>query len=59
MKDYPEQHRRQFEVEMDKATNRFVRDLLSEFAEEDGTLNWEKLVEYNSGKTQRQQKRQF
>ncbi len=56
MKDYPEQHRRQFEVEMDKATNRFVRDLLNEFAEEDGTLNWEKLVEYNSGKAGQRRK---
>ncbi|MGC8783772.1 MAG: PmeII family type II restriction endonuclease [Armatimonadota bacterium] len=53
MKDYPEEHRKRFELELNKATNRFVRDLLNEFAETDGTLNWEKLVEYNSGKHQR------
>ncbi|GIV14967.1 MAG: hypothetical protein KatS3mg022_0402 [Armatimonadota bacterium] len=52
MKDYPEEHRKRFELELNKATNRFVRDLLNEFAETDGTLNWEKLVEYNSGKHQ-------
>lgn len=57
MKEYPEQHRRRFEMELDKATNRFVRDLLNEFAEDDGTLNWEKLVKYNSGKPVRKHKR--
>jgi hypothetical protein len=49
MKDYPEQHRRVFEQEMDKAKNRFARDLLNQFAEADGTLSWEKLLKYNSG----------
>jgi AAA15 family ATPase/GTPase len=49
MKDYMEQHRRVFEQEMDKAKNRFARVLLIEFAEADGTLNWEKLLKYNSG----------
>lgn len=53
MKDYPEQHRKRFDEEFAKASNRFARDLLNEFADKDGRLDWEKLVEYNSGGSKR------
>ncbi|MFN3690035.1 MAG: PmeII family type II restriction endonuclease, partial [Fimbriimonadales bacterium] len=50
MRDYPEQQRKVYQEEWAKAVNRFTRDLLSEFAREDGTLDWEKIVQFNSGK---------
>jgi hypothetical protein len=49
MKDYPEQYRQQYEQEWAKAVNRFTRDLLQEFANEVGELDWEKIVRFNSG----------
>ncbi|MFN4033439.1 MAG: PmeII family type II restriction endonuclease [Fimbriimonadales bacterium] len=49
MCDYPEQQRKIYQEEWAKAVNRFTRDLLSEFANEDGSLDWEKIVRFNSG----------
>jgi hypothetical protein len=49
MKDYPEQYRQQYEQEWAKAVNRFTLDLLKDFASEDGELDWEKIVRFNSG----------
>jgi len=46
---YPEEHRKQYEEEWAKAVNRFTRDFLVEFANADGSIDWEKLVEFNSG----------
>ena len=48
MKDYPEKQREIYQQEWDKAINRFTRDLLNEFAGEDGALDWEKIVRFNS-----------
>lgn len=50
MRDYPRNHRIDFEKEWDKAVNRFERDILNEFALEDGSINWKKLTEFNSGR---------
>jgi adenylate kinase family enzyme len=50
MKDYPQQHRLEFKQEWDKAVNRFERDFLNNFGNADGTINWEKLARFNSGK---------
>lgn len=50
MRDYPKQHRATYEEEWSKAVNRFERDFLIEFATEDGGIDWEKLVRFNSGK---------
>jgi hypothetical protein len=52
MRGYPQQHRLLFKKEWDKATNRFELDFLTNFGNADGSINWEKLVRYNSGKEQ-------
>jgi hypothetical protein len=50
MQSYPEEHRKQYEEEWAKTINRFTRDFLLEFANADGSIDWEKLVKFNSGK---------
>jgi len=52
MRDYPQQHRLLFKEEWDRATNRFELDFLNNFGNPDGSIHWEKLVRYNSGKDQ-------
>jgi len=49
MRDYPEKQRERYQQEWDKAVNRFARDLLNQFANEEGSLDWEKIVRFNSG----------
>ncbi len=49
MGDYPLKHRAAFEEEWGKAINPFERDFLNESATEDGGIDWEKLVRFNSG----------
>jgi hypothetical protein len=39
-----------FRAEYEKAINRFTRELLIDFADADGQLDWNKLVEFNSSK---------
>ena len=50
MGNYASQHRLEFEQEWDKALNRFERDFLNNFGNPDGSIDWEKLVRFNSGK---------
>lgn len=50
MRDYPAAHRAVYEKEWDEAVNRFEREFLNEFSEADGSIDWEKLVSFNSGK---------
>ena len=50
MKDKPAEHRPIFQEEFDKAKNRFARDLLLDFSTQDGSIDWDKLAHYNSGK---------
>lgn len=49
MCDYPRNHRIEFEKEWSKAVNRFERDILNEFSMSDGSIDWQKLIEFNSG----------
>lgn len=49
MRDYPEKQRERYQQEWSKVVNRFTRDLLTEFADESGSLDWEKIVSFNSG----------
>ena len=49
MRDYPMQHRTDFEEEWAKALNRFEHDFLNNFGNPDGSIDWEKLLRYNSG----------
>ncbi|MEJ5253041.1 MAG: PmeII family type II restriction endonuclease [Armatimonadota bacterium] len=48
MRDYPREHRRAFEAEWNRAVNRLGRYVLTEFADADGNIDWEKLAEFNS-----------
>ncbi len=50
MRDHPKQHRTTFEEEWHKAVNRFVHDFLNNFGNPDGSIDWEKLLCFNSGK---------
>lgn len=50
MRDYPASQRTIYEKEWDKAVNRFEREFLNDFANSDGSIDWEKLVRFNSGK---------
>jgi hypothetical protein len=46
----PQEHRPTYEEEFGKAMNRFVREFTEEFCTEDGSIRWEELVKFNSGK---------
>jgi hypothetical protein len=48
MRDYPDKQRERYQQEWDKAVNRLTRDLLNGFADEEGALDWEKIVRFNS-----------
>ncbi len=50
MKDYPQKHRRLYQAAWDKAVNRFDREFLMNFATPGGDIDWERFVEFNSGK---------
>lgn len=49
MGELPEKYVDDYNVSYDKACNRLVRDFSREFCNEDGSIDWEKLVEFNSG----------
>jgi hypothetical protein len=49
MQDYPEQQKQRYQQEWAKAVNRFTRDLLNEFADPSGALDWEKILRFNAG----------
>jgi hypothetical protein len=38
-----------FDVEYGKVVNKFNMQFMGEFCEEDGSINWDKLVEFGSG----------
>lgn len=43
-------HRAEFESEYEKAVNRYLGEFIPEFCNSNGSIAWEKLLEYNSGK---------
>ena len=45
----PEQYVAQYQDSYNKAANRLVREFSNDFCKEDGSIDWEKLVEFNSG----------
>jgi hypothetical protein len=49
MENIPEKYVEEFEYAYQKASNRLVREFTLDFCFEDGSINWEKLVEFNSG----------
>lgn len=50
MRDYSTHNQREFNKEWAKALNRFEHDFLNNFGNPDGSIDWEKLLRYNSGK---------
>jgi len=46
----PEKYVEEFEKSYQKAANRLDKEFTTEFCLEDGSIDWEKLVEFNSGK---------
>jgi Type II restriction endonuclease EcoO109I len=50
MRERPAAHRILFQDSFDKAKNRFSKEFLSDFSNEDGAIDWDKLVKFNSGR---------
>lgn len=50
MRDDPDRHKPAFREAWDRAENRFVRGFTEGFCSPNGTILWEKLVKFNSGK---------
>ncbi|MFF0830242.1 PmeII family type II restriction endonuclease [Brevibacillus sp. NPDC003359] len=50
IKEKPLQHLPEYHKEFNAAVNRFTFEFMREFCNEDGTINWEKLVKFNSGR---------
>jgi hypothetical protein len=51
MKDKPQQNLRKYKEAYDAALNRFVRDFILDFCNPEGSIDWDKLVQFNSGKS--------
>lgn len=49
MGEKPIEHRPSFQQSFDQAKNRFVREFLLDFSDENGAINWNKLLAFNSG----------
>ena len=43
------EHNEAFQVEYNKAVNRFTGEFIKEFCQPDGAIIWDKLVRFNSG----------
>lgn len=49
MGNLPEQYVASYKESYNKASNRLVREFSNKFCRDDGSIDWEKLVEFNSG----------
>lgn len=59
MGTYPEKYIDDYKNSYTRALNRLVRDFSIIFCNPDGTINWEKLVDYNSGSPKRKQREEI
>ena len=50
--DFPEQHKTEYQTAWSNAVNRFVRDFTTHFCAADGSILWDKLLQFNSGEKQ-------
>ncbi|PMQ18422.1 PmeII family type II restriction endonuclease [Janthinobacterium sp. AD80] len=57
MGEKPIKHRPEFQQSFDQAKNRFAKEFLIDFSNEDGSINWDKLLEFNSGAVRPKQTR--
>lgn len=46
---HAKEHNEAFLVEKSKIINRFTRQFIDDFCEASGAIDWQKLVEFNSG----------
>lgn len=53
MRDVPERNRPKFRAEWDQAVNRFTREFMDNFCRSDGSIDWERLVAFNSAAKQK------
>lgn len=49
MQNLPARHKDRFNEEWAKAKNRFAKEFITNFCHEDGMINWNKLLQFNSG----------
>ena len=49
MKDGPSKHRVIYKKAWERAINRFTAEFIKDFCNGDGSVNWERFVEFNSG----------
>lgn len=49
METMPEKYVADYKVSYNRAANRLVREFANSFCWEDGSIDWKKLVEFNSG----------
>ena len=54
MKDEPSKHRVIYKRAWEHAVNRFTAEFIKDFCNGDGSINWEKLVHFNSGMKEKQ-----
>lgn len=59
MGELPERYVDFYNASYDRACNRLVRDFSQEFCNADGSIDWEKLVDYNSGSPARRAQERF
>ena len=59
MDTLPEQYIDKYKISYSRASNRLIRDFSIAFCNPDGTINWEKLVDYNSGSPRRKIKEEL
>ena len=45
MRDEPTKHRQEYQPKWDAAVNRFTAEFIRDFCQEDGSIDWEKLVQ--------------
>lgn len=50
MKDKPRQHLQEYQKAWGAAVNRFTKEFIDDFCLKDGTIDWEKITVFNSGK---------
>jgi len=43
------ERKEEYEIELGKVTNRLTKEFLDGFCDKDGTINWKRLVQFNSG----------